>query len=106
MICGIERGNVGWMEGRPRCGMEGEVCGIEGGVCGKEKGRGMWNRRSWWRGVWGGGGLREENVGGRGKSVELGGGGVSVADLRFDKGGFKSKIRMRAHFLQGTPPTL
>ena len=28
---------------------------------------------------------------------------IPVADLRFDKGGFKSKIRMRAHFLQGSP---
>ena len=52
---------MGWMEGQPRCGMEGEVCGIEGGVCGKE--RGMWNRKSRWRGVgwregvWGGGGV-------------------------------------------------
>ena len=28
----------------------------------------------------------------------------TVADLRFDKGGFKSKIRMCAHFLLGAPP--
>ena len=29
-----------------------------------------------------------------------------VADLRFDKGSFKSKIRMRAHFLPGEPRPL
>ena len=73
---------------------EAEMVGSVGGAqleMGGKSARGM-DRQRWWK-VWEGHSWKWE-----GKSAR------AVADLRFDKGGYKSKIRMRANFLREPRP--